>query len=293
LSGNPEMLLQDNPKLSLADIKKQVALEKKEILAQGGLYIIGTERHESRRIDNQLRGRSARQGDAGETKFFLSLEDDLMRIFGSDKIKSLLEKLGLKDDESIHHPWISRALEKAQKKVEAHNFEIRKSLIKYDDVLNEQRNIIYAKRREILAANSVSGTIEDFIETINENLVAQNIPAKSYIEKWNLKGLDMELHDIYGHLFNIEGLVQNSDLNEADIINKINNEVKNLFKEKHSQYDVETRKELEKNLFVVSTSYCECFSLNKFFTSLLILLIMSASLRSEFCTNPSILNKWP
>jgi preprotein translocase subunit SecA len=252
LGGNPEMLLADNPKLSLDEIKQQVDLEKQEIIAQGGLYIIGTERHESRRIDNQLRGRSARQGDKGETQFFLSLEDDLMRIFGSDKIKTLLEKLGLKDDESIHHPWISRALEKAQKKVEAHNFEIRKSLIKYDDVLNEQRNIIYAKRREVLSADSVSGTIEDFIQTINENLVAQNIPAKSYIEKWNLKGLDMELHDIYGHLFNIEGFVQNSDISEADILTKINYEITVFFKEKHLQYDVDTKKELEKNLFVLT-----------------------------------------
>ena len=252
LGGNPDMLFADNSKLSKDDIINQVAAEKEEILAQGGLYIIGTERHESRRIDNQLRGRAGRQGDPGESKFFLSLEDDLMRIFGSDKIKVFLEKLGFKDDESIHHPWISKALEKAQKKVEAHNFEIRKSLIKYDDVLNEQRNVIYEKRKEILQADSVSGTVKDFIKELNQNLVAQNIPAKSYVEKWNLKGLDIELHDIYGKLFNIEDFAQNSDINETEILQKINSEVAELFVQKHAKYDPEMYKDLEKNLLVLT-----------------------------------------
>ena len=135
--------------------------EKKVSKDSGGLYIIGTERHESRRIDNQLRGRSGRQGDPGESKFFLSLEDDLMRIFGSDKLDSVLKTLGLSDGESIQHPWITKALERAQKKVEARNFEIRKSLLKFDDVMNDQRKIIYEQRKEIINDIEIDNLILD------------------------------------------------------------------------------------------------------------------------------------
>ena len=125
---------------------------KEQALAEGGLYVIGTERHESRRIDNQLRGRTGRQGDPGASKFFLSLEDDLMRIFGSEKLDGMLQKLGLEEGEAITHPWINKAVEKAQSKVEAHNFEIRKQLLKYDDVMNDQRHVVFGQRREIMQA---------------------------------------------------------------------------------------------------------------------------------------------
>ena len=252
LGGNPDMLMEDDSKLSKEDAEKIVSTEKDEVLKAGGLYVLSTERHESRRIDNQLRGRSGRQGDPGESKFFLSLEDDLMRIFGSEKMSMFLNKLGFKDDESIHHPWITRALEKAQKKVEAHNFEIRKNLIKYDDVINEQRHIIYAKRKEILKADSVSGTIEDFVKEINQKFVNQNIPPKSYIENWDLKTLDLELHEVYGHYFNIESFSKKSDITEVEILEKINQEAAILFKNKKDKYGEKIYKSLETNLLVMT-----------------------------------------
>ena len=142
----------------------------------GGLFIIGTERHESRRIDNQLRGRSGRQGDPGASKFFLSLEDDLMRIFGSDKLDSVLQTLGLEENESIQHPWITKALERAQKKVEGRNYEIRKSLLKFDDVMNEQRKIIYNQRKEIINDEDVDNLVVDMMDIFVEDFIQNNIP---------------------------------------------------------------------------------------------------------------------
>merc|ERR1711991_1296576 len=142
----------------------------------GGLFIIGTERHESRRIDNQLRGRSGRQGDPGASKFFLSLEDDLMRIFGSEKLDSVLKTLGLEENESIQHPWISKALERAQKKVEARNFEIRKSLLKFDDVMNEQRKIIYQQRKEIIEEIEIDNLVLDMRDSFIEDFLSEEVP---------------------------------------------------------------------------------------------------------------------
>ena len=252
LGGNPDMLEKNSSDLSIEEAIKLVESEKEIVLKAGGLYVLSTERHESRRIDNQLRGRSGRQGDPGESKFFLSLEDDLMRIFGSGKIANFLDKLGFKDDESIHHPWITKALEKAQRKVESHNFEIRKNLIKYDDVLNEQRHIIYDKRKEILKASSVSGTIQDIIKEINLKIISQNIPAKSYIENWNLKTLDLELHEIYGKYFNIEDLAQKEDCTEDDITHRINEESTKIFSEKEKKYNAEIIKLLEKNILAMT-----------------------------------------
>ncbi len=252
LGGNPEMLAEHDKKLDLAAAEKLVNEEKQAVIAAGGLFVIGTERHESRRIDNQLRGRAGRQGDAGETKFFLSLEDDLMRIFGSDKISVFLEKLGFKDDESIYHPWITKALEKAQTKVEAHNFEIRKSLIKFDDVLNEQRKVIYEQRNEIMNAEAVSGTIADFRDEINLKLVKQHIPEKSYIENWDLESLDLDLHDIYGKFFNINDLVKSADIAEEQILEHINKKSEQIFAEKKAKYPAELLKLLEKNILLMT-----------------------------------------
>jgi len=251
LGGNPEMLREDS-KLSVAEVAKLVEAEKQEVLKAGGLYVIGTERHESRRIDNQLRGRSGRQGDPGETQFFLSLEDDLMRIFGSDKITTFLEKLGFKDDESIQHPWISKALEKAQKKVESHNFEIRKNLIKYDDVLNEQRQVIYEKRKEILRAEKISGTVQDFTEIVNETLIRKNIPPKSYIENWDLKSLDIELHEVYGKFLNIEDSAKRDDISETEILEKVTQNAREVFDRKRKTYGEEIMNILEKNVMIMT-----------------------------------------
>jgi preprotein translocase subunit SecA len=160
--------------------------------------VIGTERHESRRIDNQLRGRSGRQGDPGASMFYLSLEDDLMRIFGSDRMEGILTKLGLRGGEKIAHPWISTALEKAQQKVESRNFDIRKNLLKFDNVVNDQRKVIYEQRREIMHATSVSETIVDLRHDIIREMVAQAIPPHSYHEQWDLEGLQDRVRDILG-----------------------------------------------------------------------------------------------
>jgi preprotein translocase subunit SecA len=179
-------------------IKAEIAAHKVKALAAGGLYVIGTERHESRRIDNQLRGRSGRQGDPGASKFFLSLQDDLMRIFGSERMDGILQRLGLEPGEAIIHPWVNKALEKAQQKVEARNFEMRKNILKYDNVLNDQRKVIFEQRREIMSANDVADEIADFREEVVDSLVAAHIPEKAYAEQWNAQGLHDEVQRIFG-----------------------------------------------------------------------------------------------
>ncbi len=197
LGGNAEMRIlqelgQEPPVEQAAAIRAEIAAEAEQVKAAGGLYVIGTERHESRRIDNQLRGRSGRQGDPGRTKFFLSLEDDLMRIFGSERMDGMLQKLGLKEGEAIIHPWINKALEKAQQKVEARNFEIRKNLLKYDDVMNDQRKVVYEQRLELMQAENVADTIRDMRAEIVDDIVAKHIPEKSYPEQWDGAGLEQE-----------------------------------------------------------------------------------------------------
>jgi len=181
-----------------AEIRNEVAVDKEKVLASGGLYIMGTERHESRRIDNQLRGRSGRQGDPGASKFFLSLQDDLMRIFGSERMDAVLTRLGLEKGEAISHTWVNKALEKAQQKVEARNFEIRKNILKYDNVLNDQRKVVFEQRREIMRADDVSDQIADFREQVVEDLVARHIPEKAYAEQWDAAGLHDEVFKIFG-----------------------------------------------------------------------------------------------
>jgi len=177
-------------------IRAQIAKLKEKALAAGGLFVLGTERHESRRIDNQLRGRSGRQGDPGHSKFFLSLDDDLMRIFGSDKLDGMLQKLGLKEDEAIVHPWINKALEKAQQKVEARNFDIRKNLLKYDDVMNDQRKVIFEQRLELMREEQVEDTIVDMRHSVIDELVAKHIPEQAYPEQWDIDGLDTALREV-------------------------------------------------------------------------------------------------
>src|SRR5471032_1179691 len=178
------------------DIRAQIARLKQKALAAGGLFVLGTERHESRRIDNQLRGRSGRQGDPGHSKFFLSLEDDLMRIFGSDKLDGMLQKLGLKENEAIVHPWINKALEKAQQKVEARNFDIRKNILKYDDVMNDQRKVIFEQRLDLMRDEAVDETIADMRHAVIEDIVAKHIPANAYAEQWDIAGLDEALRQV-------------------------------------------------------------------------------------------------
>ncbi len=201
LGGNAEMRIAEE----LADmpsgperearenaIREDVKQLKEKALAAGGLYVLATERHESRRIDNQLRGRSGRQGDPGRSKFFLSLQDDLMRIFGSERMDGMLQKLGLKEDEAIIHPWINKALEKAQKKVEARNFDIRKNLLKYDDVSNDQRKVVFEQRIALMDGESLSETVAEMRNDVIDEIVAKAIPENAYAEQWDIAGLKAE-----------------------------------------------------------------------------------------------------
>jgi preprotein translocase subunit SecA len=186
LSGVPEGPERDARE---AAIRSEVASFRDKAKAAGGLYIIGTERHESRRIDNQLRGRSGRQGDQGRSKFFLSLKDDLMRIFGSDRMENMLVKLGLKEDEAIVHPWINKALEKAQHKVEARNFDIRKNILKYDDVMNDQRKVVFEQRREMMASESLEDMVDEMRNGVIDDLVTRHCPHDAYPEAWDIDGM--------------------------------------------------------------------------------------------------------
>jgi preprotein translocase subunit SecA len=201
LGGNLEMRLKTDLALiedaaqrdaRAADIRNEIAAAHEEVVQAGGLFVLGSERHESRRIDNQLRGRSGRQGDPGASKFFVSLEDDLMRIFGSERMDSMLQRLGLKEGEAIIHPWVNKALAKAQQKVEARNYDFRKQLLKYDDVMNDQRKVVYEQRREIMSAREVAATIIDMRGETIEEMVASAIPANSLSEQWDIAGLHAE-----------------------------------------------------------------------------------------------------
>ena len=197
LGGNVEMKVLEaitadphlHPDEVRARIEEEHAEEKARVLAAGGLFVLGTERHESRRIDNQLRGRSGRQGDPGRSSFFLSLEDDLMRIFGSERLESVLSKLGMKEGEAIVHPWVNKSLERAQAKVEGRNFDIRKQLLKFDDVMNDQRKAIFAQRLEIMQAEDLSEIVQDMRYQVIDDLVEDFMPSKSYPEQWNTEGL--------------------------------------------------------------------------------------------------------
>ncbi len=198
LGGNLEMRIEaelaDMPEgeerdRRVAEIEADIERLKQQALAAGGLYVLATERHESRRIDNQLRGRSGRQGDPGRSKFFLSLQDDLMRIFGSDRMDGMLQKLGLKDGEAIIHPWINKALEKAQKKVEARNFDIRKNLLKYDDVMNDQRKVVFEQRKELMDGTGLSDTVTEMRHEVVEGIVTKHIPERAYADQWDVAGL--------------------------------------------------------------------------------------------------------
>jgi preprotein translocase subunit SecA len=191
LGGNLERRIAESngKEATIKKITAEVTAAREKALDAGGLYVVGTERHESRRIDNQLRGRSGRQGDGGASKFFLSLEDDLMRIFGSERLDGMLQKLGLEEGEAIIHTWINKAIEKAQSKVEQRNFEIRKQLLKYDDVMNDQRSVIFEQRKDIMRADEVAETITDMRHETIAGIMAENVPPGTYHNSWNAEGL--------------------------------------------------------------------------------------------------------
>jgi len=202
-------------------LETEFSLQKEQVINSGGLYVIGSERHESRRIDNQLRGRSGRQGDPGETKFFLSLEDDLMRIFGSDKMDGLLKSLGLKEGESIQHAWISKALERAQKKVEGRNFDIRKTLLKFDDVLNDQRKIIFEQRLELMNSSNITTITNEMQYDVVDSLVDNYAPPKTFIDQWDIESLESEIKNHFTNSLDIKNLINESDDDQEKIKEKI------------------------------------------------------------------------
>ena len=247
LGGNLESLIEELPgdltpakrEKEIAKIVEKLAKEKQQVVEAGGLFVLGTERHESRRIDNQLRGRCGRQGDPGVTKFYLSLEDDLMRIFASDKMAFILQKLGMEEGEAIFHPMISRALEKAQQKVEARNYEMRKNLLKYDDVVSEQRKIIYEQRREILTVENLNEEMEDMFQNINSSIVSNYTPARTYPEQWDIEGFKRETFRIYGVHAPIEEWAALDRIDDEQILMHLNDLVTKLLKQKQEKYGAE------------------------------------------------------
>ncbi len=224
--------------------------EKKEAIKAGGLLVIGTERHESRRIDNQLRGRSGRQGDIGESVFFLSLEDDLMRIFGSKTLENVLGKLGLKEGEVITHSMITKSLERAQQKVESHNYDIRKQILKFDDILNDQRRIIYTNRKDILITSDQSKIIEEMIYDFIDQIVNDTIPSKKYIEDWNTNHLKEKIKEVFNLNLPIEQWCEEEGVDETEIKKRLEDHINKAYEAKIHKYSKDLLKFAEKRVML-------------------------------------------
>ncbi|MEA2754464.1 MAG: preprotein translocase subunit SecA [Aliidongia sp.] len=259
LGGNLEMRIrQELSEVADADerarridaIKAEIARDREIVVQAGGLFVLGSERHESRRIDNQLRGRSGRQGDPGASKFFVSLEDDLMRIFGSERMDGWLKRFGIQENEAIVHPWMNKALEKAQHKVEARNFEIRKQLLKYDDVMNDQRKVVYEQRKEIMGAPDVLSMIEDMRLSTVEMMVARAIPDHAYSEQWNMTGLHEECLRIFGLDLPVGDWAKEEGIAEEAIRTRITEAVEARVAEKEASYGAETMRMVERSVLL-------------------------------------------
>ncbi len=231
-------------------IREEVAAAHQKVKDAGGLFVIGTERHESRRIDNQLRGRSGRQGDPGRSRFFLSLEDDLMRIFGSDRMGGMLQRLGLKDGEAIVHPWINKALEKAQKKVEARNFDTRKNVLKYDDVMNAQRKEVYAQRKEFMKQTDVAETVAEMRSEVLALMVAARIPEKGFSEQWELAELTADVQRVFNLELPIEAWGKVDGIDETHLRERIEESVDKMMAAKTANMGPELMRLIEKNLLI-------------------------------------------
>ena len=233
-----------------AAIKGEIEVARQVVLAAGGLFVLATERHESRRIDNQLRGRSGRQGDPGASKFFVSLEDDLMRIFGSERMDSVLQRLGLEEGEAIIHSWINKALEKAQQKVEARNYDIRKNLLRFDDVMNDQRKVVFEQRREIMSANDVAETVQDMRQDTIDTAVARAIPETAYAEQWDAKGLRDEARRLLGLDLPVEEWVKEEGIANEEIRERIRAASDSHMAEKAASVGPEVMRMVEKSLLL-------------------------------------------
>ncbi len=258
LGGNVEMkvleALAADPHLHPDEVRARIeaehADEKKRVIEAGGLFVLATERHESRRIDNQLRGRSGRQGDPGRSAFFLSLEDDLMRIFGSELLDKVLSTLGMKEGEAIVHPWVNKSLEKAQAKVEGRNFDIRKQLLKFDDVMNDQRKAIFGQRLEIMQAGDLSEIVRDMRHQVIDDLVDENLPPKAYVDQWNIEGLTAACREWMGIDLPIAAWAAEEGVDQDIIRDRIVEASDRMMGEKLAAFGAETMKTIEKQLLL-------------------------------------------
>jgi len=238
---------EDVPEKKIRDIKDEWQRRHEKVIEAGGLHIIGTERHESRRIDNQLRGRSGRQGDPGSSRFYLSLEDSLMRIFASDRLGNMMQKLGMEKGEAIEHPWVTRAIENAQRKVEAHNFDIRKNLLDFDDVANDQRRVIYAQRNELMESDDVHDYIEEMREEVFHDLISRYIPPQSIEDMWDAEGLEKSLEGEFGIDAPIrDWLAADEDLTEEGIRERVMGRVEAHFAAKEAETGSDVMRNFEK-----------------------------------------------
>jgi preprotein translocase subunit SecA len=263
LGGNPEpeiAIVEADANLSesekatkIAEIKNEWQVRHDAVLEAGGLHIIGTERHESRRVDNQLRGRSGRQGDKGSSRFYLSLEDSLLRIFASDRVSAIMEKLNMPEGEAIEHSWVTRAIENAQRKVEGRNFDIRKQLLEYDDVSNDQRKVIYEQRNELLDVTDVGDTVKAMREDVLIDIMASHVPPDSVEEMWDVPGLEKELKSVYGlEMPLVKMLEDNPDLHEETLRERIIDAANLAYDEKEAQASAEIMRQFERSVMLQS-----------------------------------------
>ncbi len=260
LGGNADMRIRQELKdigndsgehdCKAAEIRAQVARLKEKALGAGGLFVLGTERHESRRIDNQLRGRSGRQGDPGHSKFFLSLEDDLMRIFGTDKLDTMLQRLGLKENEAIVHSWINKALEKAQQKVEARNFDIRKNLLKFDNVMNDQRKVIFDQRIEWMQDEAVNEIVADMRHAAIDALVSKHVPENAYPEQWDTKGLREELNRVLALDLPVDEWAKEEGIADEELLARIERRADEHMAVKVAQWGADIMRYVEKSILL-------------------------------------------
>ncbi len=259
LGGNLEMRLAkevdaepgtDKYEAAAQKIRDEIQRDREIVLNAGGLFVLGTERHESRRIDNQLRGRSGRQGDPGTSKFYLSLQDDLMRIFGSERIDGMLQKLGLEEGEAIVHPWVNKALEKAQSKVEARNFEIRKNLLKFDDVMNDQRKVIYEQRKELMAAEQVADDVVDMRHQVIDDMVSGAIPEKAYADQWDIDFLHEEVRRVFGIELPVREWAKEEGIADQEIRERLIDITDRMMAEKAANVGPDVMRMVEKSLLL-------------------------------------------
>lgn len=258
LGGNLDMRIENevdgiDDKARAQEIEKiteEVQAEKQATLEAGGLFVLGTERHESRRIDNQLRGRSGRQGDPGHSKFFLSMEDDLMRIFGGERMDSLMQKFGFEEGESLVHPWLNRAVEKSQERVEARNYEIRKNLLKFDNVMNDQRKAIYDQRKDVMASEDLSDIIKDMRIQVVEDMMVAHIPPRAYPHEWNTEGLSIETTRIFGQDFSLKDWAKEEGVDAPVFEDRLHDEAEKFMAHRAIEFGPEIMRQVEKSVLL-------------------------------------------